>query len=132
VSHAPPAPRGLAAWWPAVGYMLLIWAVSSTSSPPSIHTVPFRDKILHFIEYAVLAMLLARALRLTRPSDRAMLTWFFAAASASFFGLTDEIHQAYVPNRNADPFDLLADAVGAVFGAALYLVVSRLARKRAQ
>jgi len=36
--------------------------------------------------------------------------------SAAFYGMTDEIHQYFVPGRSADPWDWLADTVGANAG----------------
>ncbi len=33
------------------------------------------------------------------------------------FGVTDEVHQSFVPGRNADLMDLVADALGASLGA---------------
>ena len=39
---------------------------------------------------------------------------------ALVFGLSDEWHQSFVPGRMADGWDLLADAAGALLGAAGY------------
>jgi VanZ family protein len=36
---------------------------------------------------------------------------------ASAYGITDELHQAFVPLRMPDPMDWLVDTVGAAVGA---------------
>ena len=40
-----------------------------------------------------------------------------AIVTASVYGLTDEVHQAFVPLREASWQDWLADTMGAVIGA---------------
>jgi VanZ family protein len=39
------------------------------------------------------------------------------------FAFSDELHQYYVPNRAADPYDLLADMIGVLAGLIFYIVV---------
>lgn len=117
--------RTLVAWAPAVAYMLLIWVLSSMPQPFKIEFIPFRDKGVHFIEYGVLAALLAHAMRGSWPDMR--LRGIFAASCSitALWGLLDEIHQAFVPGRVADVRDFIADAIGGLLGAALYLAVRR-------
>ena len=71
-------------------------------------------KAAHFCEYAILGFLLANALRLHIPLARACLV---AIACASLFGVTDELHQYFVPGRMCDPLDWLVDTLGASLGA---------------
>jgi len=66
----------------------------------------------HFTEYAILGGLLALALE---RSDRLLA----AAAMASAYGLTDELHQLFVPGRKSDLMDWLVDTAGAIAGAVL-------------
>ncbi len=50
------------AWLPAALYMALIWTISSLSlTDVSVSRVPLGDKGVHFVEYGVLAFLLAHA-----------------------------------------------------------------------
>ena len=44
-----------------------------------------------------------------------------AIAFATLFGLTDEIHQLWVPHRSFSLLDLLTDTVGATAGALTWL-----------
>jgi VanZ family protein len=41
------------------------------------------------------------------------------------YGLSDEIHQIYVPGRSCDPWDLLADTVGSAVAIILATVLFR-------
>lgn len=83
----------------------------------------------HLIEYAVLGSLLFLALRHDHPPLRAAL---LAVAIASAYGVTDEIHQSFVPNRMPDPLDWLTDTAGAsvAIGAWLYFSGYRVHTKR--
>lgn len=95
----------------------LIAGLSSLSLPDTPPLFPLQDKVAHAILYGVLAALCARALRQGIGwSPRAALAgaWVLAAA----YGVTDELHQLWVPLRSADPADWLADAIGAAIGLA--------------
>ena len=108
----------LRAWWPALAYMALIWTLSSMQLTVSLNSIPFKDKGVHAVEYGALALLLAHAIRrtwLTTPLWRVLL---YAVALTFVWGFLDEVHQAFVPGRNADARDLLADTVGAFLGSA--------------
>lgn len=118
-------PRWLAAFGPALAYMLLIWVLSSFPIQLPLERIPFRDKAVHFVEYGTLGALLSHALRITYPRWRLPGVWLCAALVTTLWGAIDEIHQAYVPGRNSDAADLVADAVGALAGAAIYLIVQR-------
>jgi len=71
------------------------------------------DKLAHATLYGGLAGVVS--LGLWRSSHSIARPWHFAIpiAFALAYGLTDEIHQRYVPNRTFEWLDLLADGVGA-------------------
>jgi VanZ family protein len=50
--------------------------------------------------------------------------------SAGLYGISDEIHQYFVPGRSADVMDVAADFVGAAWGVLLYMcfIIRRTAR----
>ncbi|MCA9576817.1 MAG: VanZ family protein [Polyangiales bacterium] len=116
--HGPPSRRDvLRAWAPAVAYMGLIFGLSSMHLQAQIiEQLPFRDKLVHTIEYAVLGGLCAYATRRTWPLHAALRTSLLGAFLAVAFGVSDEIHQSFVPGRNADVNDILADVLGASLG----------------
>lgn len=91
------------------------------------------DKIQHFVEYAIFAFLIARALQILGPTEQSRgRTWIVAASLGTLFGLTDEIHQYFVPKRDASLADLAADALGSGAGAAAWLMLRSFFRSPAR
>jgi VanZ family protein len=74
------------------------------------------DKVAHALVYAVLGGLCFPAVRRTWPLARSRVV-VIAAFLAFLHGLTDEFHQLFVPGRNADWYDVLADGIGGLLGA---------------
>ena len=84
----------------------------------------------HFTEYAVLALLAARAFR---KSSRELLRvrWFWASLClVIIYSLSDEFHQSFVPSRGASIYDSLIDSLGGL--TALALVAFKTRRKPGQ
>ncbi len=120
--------RHLWLWAPVAGYMAVIFALSGMASPPT----PARtsDKTLHVVGYGGLGLV---ALRATAGGALSGVTGGAATAAwaiASLYGLTDEYHQSFVPERTADPADALADAVGAACTIGLAWAFGIIARSR--
>ena len=98
--------------------MALIFVISSFEvRVPGVEHLPFRDKAIHFVEYAVLGWLCAGAAARSWPSAAAWRTAAFAVFVSALWGLSDEIHQALVPGRSAELADVAADVLGSVVGA---------------
>ncbi|MCP9454838.1 MAG: VanZ family protein [Nitrospira sp.] len=108
-------------WGPVGVYAGLIFYLSSQPHPeerlPSFVWL-FSDKVLHAVEYAVLGGLFYRAFRW--GTNEAVKPWagLLAVLATSLYGLSDEIHQSFVPHRDASGWDWLADSVGALLGVA--------------
>lgn len=98
-------------------YCGLIFFLSHQPGNPNL-VLPFQhfDKVVHFIEYMVFAVFLSRALMYSGFRKTAGIV----LASAIFYGITDEIHQSFVPLRNSDWRDLIADSAGASFGILMF------------
>jgi VanZ family protein len=105
-------------WGPVCGYAGLIFYLSAQSHPET--HMPFithvSDKVLHAFEYAVFGALCYRALRESGSDWWRQHAIPVAIVLASLYGVSDEIHQAFVPFRNSSWLDWLADTVGAVLG----------------
>jgi VanZ family protein len=104
--------------------MVLIYALSAQSDPAPAITSLVWDKLLHAVEYGVLALLFCRALdgegvALARTSLVALLLTVLYAA-------TDEYHQSYVPLRTVELQDWIADAAGGLAAAATWLAFARV------
>lgn len=108
-------------WLPVIAYASLIFYLSSLPHPeedlPKFLFEQLSDKFLHVIEYAVLALLCYRAFRWAAVPPVAQQAVLLAIVTASFYGMTDEVHQAFVPFRESSWLDWVADTAGAVIGA---------------
>ena len=128
-----PAGHWMAAWFPVAAYMALIFYLSSLPHPdeqlPKFLFETLGDKLLHVIEYAVFAALSYRAFRRAGGPYAARYAVVFAAAAASLYGVTDEVHQAFVPFRTATWLDWVADTAGGVLGA---VTAQRVMERRAK
>jgi VanZ family protein len=103
-------------------YCLLIYIQSAHPSPEELPSFKFMDKMLHFVAYAVMGILFYRAYQTLRIRNQRQLLIFFSIVSASLYGVSDEIHQYFVPARHAAFSDVIADILGAVCGVYLYHV----------
>ena len=110
----------------ALMYSALIVFLSSLSdlTPPDIG-LKLSDKLIHFIEYTIFAFLWGLALRHAQtPGSSALLIFLI---SGLLFAVSDEIHQSFVPGRDADVRDFLADAGGIITGMLFFLIRRRSA-----
>ena len=105
--------KAILRWLPAIAWMALIFVLSSRSDLPNVRTPllgALIEKGAHFASYAVLAILLERALALPRGGKLAALVL------TVLYGISDEFHQSFVPGRTPMLDDLLADLAGGLFG----------------
>ena len=107
-------------WLPLIVYCLAIYIQSDLPSPEQIPSFEFSDKILHFSAYAVMGVLFYRAYQTLRIKDNLRMLTLLSMLSASLYGISDEIHQYFVPFRDADIMDVVANILGAVCGVTLY------------
>jgi VanZ family protein len=109
----------LQTWLPVFVWAGVIFAFSSV---PSLSTElgtwdTILRKLAHLAEYAVLGLLLDRALR--RPHV------VVAVALAGLYAVTDEVHQRFVEGRHGSPVDVGIDTLGALLGVLLWRRVHR-------
>lgn len=107
-------------WGPVALYAALIFAGSAISNPPEAIASVLKavsDKVLHMCEYGVLGALAYRACRYAAGPWVAQHAVIVAAFGCAVYGLSDEVHQLFVPSRHGDPLDLVADTTGALLGA---------------
>ncbi len=94
--------------------MALIFGLSSMSNPPS--PPAGSDKLGHVLLYSGLGFLLARALVGRRLPAMTIGVAALTILLVTAYGLSDETHQLFVPNREFELGDLLADTIGATAG----------------
>lgn len=114
-------PLSILRYWGPVGlYAGLIFFGSSISNPPEAISSLLKDisdKVLHFSEYALFGALIYRAARHGAGPWMAQHAVLAAMAGAALYGVSDETHQLFVPFRQADMLDVLADTMGGTVGA---------------
>jgi VanZ family protein len=137
-------------WVPVIGWTLLIFLASGdlmSAEHTSRFLVPFLRwfnpdisvgtlteihfcvrKAAHVTEYAILALLLSRAIFQETTLKRARSTLFVGAwIACTVVAMCDEFRQSFVESRGASPWDVMIDSAGAIFGLLLY---ARFARRR--
>jgi len=100
----------------AVFYSLGLTAVSLTPlNNTELPSFRFADKIVHFFLYFFLILLWLKALNLSRKKQLYLL------GGIILWGIIIEfIQEYYIPSRNGDIFDALANTSGAFTGLILY------------
>lgn len=107
-----------ALWGPVVIWCGLIFYLSSI---PNLKTAenPLLDEIirstLHFFIYAILFLLLFRAINAIRRKKN----YFWALAIAFLYSVSDECHQSLVPTRTFQIKDLVINLLGILVGGLL-------------
>ncbi len=118
--------------------LIIYWIVllTATSLPSQdLPNVGVSDKIEHFSAYLILAVLLNLTLivqnkfeTLRKYSSLSTLTII------AFYALFDELHQLFIPGRDCEALDWVADFIGAILGIILINIIlnftkTQLARK---
>jgi len=107
---------------------LLLWLIPDISEGRLNLAHFIVRKAAHFTEYAVLALLAARAF-LGSSRKKLRRRWFIAAlALVVVYSLTDEYHQTFVPSRTGSIYDSLIDMSGGLT-ALLFLMLNRRQRQ---
>lgn len=103
-----------------IAYMGLIFYLSSIPLElPEISWDPTKFT-LHLGEYFILALLALNALG-TRSTSFLI---------SSIYGITDEIHQSFVPTRMCSFSDMIADILGSLLAIVLYSLLLKKFKKK--
>lgn len=111
-----------------LGYCVLLYYVSSISSFPVEPPFEYFDKLVHFCLYSGLSGVVAIGLQQAKHKYSAKMLIMIPVAFSALYGITDEVHQLFVPSRTFAFGDMLADAFGALAAAVLLLLVYRWRR----
>ena len=104
-----------------IGIMGIIFSLSGVPGDSiPLPDVANLDKLLHAVMYGVLAITVLFAFPARKyyvhPWKMSLLVVLFCL----FYGISDEFHQSFVPNRCPSVFDLVADTAGAVFAVLIW------------
>lgn len=78
------------------------------------YTYDHRDKVLHMGLYFGFGVLLHLSFRNSQNVFLRRYAAIFAILVGISYGITDELHQSFVPGRSSSKWDLLADSIGVV------------------
>lgn len=145
------SPRGkrlksfLSRWLPVLLWAAVIFIASANSNPYKV--LPARwiepcfsteagspscaellGRVFHTGEYAILAILISRALIWHRNLRFSNL--LFVLGLVELFALSDEIHQLYVPGRAFQLLDLALDLLGGGVGLMLYVLIRKYLQQK--
>ena len=126
-------------WLPPLILMAVIFYLSSRSSLPVAEgewVDAVIKKLAHIGEYTLLFFLLVRAWRRSLAGSRARQSRSMeqslraALLSTAAYGISDEVHQAFVPRRHANWFDVIVDVAVPLVLCLLWYRHRRLLRPR--
>lgn len=121
--------RRLLCWLPAIAWMAVIFYFSSQTQNDLHRLFPFLPDLNwgHVGEYFVLGMLYRFAL----AANGAARPGPWAVVFSALYGASDEYHQRFVPTREPDLKDLVADTAGAVLAVVVWCLTARRLGKSA-
>nr|WP_295973149.1 VanZ family protein [uncultured Bacillus sp.] len=113
--------------------MIAVWVMSSMPDNavvelPNSQWDSMIKESLHLVEFAILYIFFVLALLTIRGLTLKLN--LICVLIASLYGLTDEIHQSFVPARSATLIDLIKDVTGVLI--ASWIMYSAYSRKRFQ
>jgi len=121
----------IALWAPVAIWMTVIFYLSNQSSLPHAPDQLFDligRKLAHFSEYALLAVLVGRALAGSGKSP--VRAFSYTLAICLLYAAGDEWHQSFVPLRTPSPVDIGIDMLGTTSGATAVLWRARRSVER--
>ncbi len=98
-----------------LAWAAIIFTLSSIPNPPGPRVTELRSILAHLVEYAIFGFLALNVIARTRGAASlrvAFAAWLLTVA----YGISDEVHQAFVPNRHASLLDVAVDAAGGALG----------------
>ena len=108
-------------WFPLLFIAVLEFYLSSKSTlPRPPFAIPYLDKFEHGTIYAGMGFFASRAFKSSSLPVLSVIPGICAILFCVFYGFSDEIHQSFVPNRETDIVDILADTIGGIIGQWVY------------
>ena len=102
---------------PLIIYWIIILIGTTIPADSFVDTFEISDKIKHFVAYFGLAILLG--LNLHFQEKWKSLSFYYIIATLVIcmtYGVLDELHQMFIPNRMAEFLDWVADSLGTITG----------------
>src|SRR5262245_20382339 len=110
---------------------ILNWLGIHPGKHAIVHINFITRKCAHFLEYALLGVLIFRAFR-ADSNSRWRLSWFLGSlAIIVIWSLLDEYHQSFTHTRGASVYDSMLDSAGALVALLAITLMSRRGARRA-
>jgi len=109
---------------------LLLWLFPHITEAALLEAHFLVRKAAHFTEYAILALLAARAF-LSSSRDALSRHWWLASLLlVAVYALLDEYHQSFVATRTASIYDSMIDTAGGIFALLILMLCRAYLNKR--
>ena len=114
------------AWFFVIVIAITIFYVSSLSFEGApLGGFGFKATAYHFIVFFILASFLLPAL--VKGKNKQLI--ILAILLAILYGISDEIHQLFVPNRHFSILDILIDSLGILLASLIYMLSLKFRKK---
>lgn len=112
----------------SIGIAVAIFLLSAQAKLPIPETVSFRglDKLLHACAFGTLAFTLSYWFAADKWRTKPFRYFALVCLITGCYGISDEVHQIFVPGRDASIYDWFADCSGAVLAVLLRISVVKL------
>lgn len=87
------------------------------------------DKLIHFAAYFLYGILMQMAVIAVAVKKTQKNQIFIVILLCSLYAFSDEYHQSFVPGRDADIYDVLADLLGALTSLLLYKRIGQIVKR---
>lgn len=102
-------------------FLFIVWmlAMLTVSSIPDLEIIShwhltWKDKIVHFAEYSIWALLFLFMLKQENRISNMSKTFFLVCSYGLLLIVIDELHQLFIPGRSADVLNMVADFSGVI------------------
>ena len=108
-------------WFIALIYMGLIF-IGSSIPGKALLEVRIWDKLIHLVEFGILSLILGKAFRTSEPKIFIKHAAILSVIMTILYGISDEIHQSFVPLRCPDVYDVVADGIGGILAQGIFVI----------
>jgi len=111
---------------PALLIAGIIWFLSSQHTLPQLKSILGWDKLQHLLAYGALGLAVGLWASPVFWERRPALTLLWVTLAGSVYGVIDEFHQYFVPGRDCNVWDWIADTLGVFLGALAIKIYMRV------
>jgi VanZ family protein len=112
---------------PAIFVMATLFMLSTLpGNDPLLNSIHLGDKIEHFIAYFVLGITFCIWIPSKNWFSKPIVYGVIVIVLCTLFGASDEYHQAFVPGRSSDLYDLAVDFSASVIAVFMYFLFLKI------